>query len=174
MKYSKEKLEYVREYLISYKTKIQLSNNSSLLDNARLFENFAAKVLEIIFSKKFINLNEQQNNFPGLDIVSIDNEIYAQVSSQKDIRRKIISTINLISKSDFFANREQILKNLVVVSLNDLDKTNKKIFRINGKLFELNKNLFTINSIITKCSADWDFLNHLFDLCQNDSKNLDN
>ena len=67
MKESAERIQYITDYIVSYKTKIETLNKKGLFDTATLYEVFAQKICEIWFRQKFSNLNSGRANFPYVD-----------------------------------------------------------------------------------------------------------
>lgn len=66
MKNSAERVQYITDYIESYKAKIEVLNKKGLFDTATLYEIFAQKICEIWFGQKFLNLNLWRDflNFP--------------------------------------------------------------------------------------------------------------
>ena len=94
-----EQINYIADCLTNYKIKIQALNKAGLFDSAKLFEYFALEICCLWFKQHFYNLNEIQANYPCVDLVSEDEQIYVQVSTVQDIPAKIKSTLDKISTS---------------------------------------------------------------------------
>lgn len=92
-------MDYIADYIASYKTKIQLLNRQGLFDNATLFELFAENVCSLWFGKTFKNLNLEKSNYPYVDLISEDGKIFIQVSTGNDIPTKIRTTLEKIRDS---------------------------------------------------------------------------
>lgn len=69
MKESAERVQYITEYVVSYKAKIEALNKKGLFDTATLYELFSQKVCEIWFGHKFLNLNDSKANYPYVDLI---------------------------------------------------------------------------------------------------------
>ena len=69
MKESVERIQYITDYIVGYKTKIESLNRNGLFDAATLYEIFAQKICEIWFGQKFSNLNLARANFPYVDLI---------------------------------------------------------------------------------------------------------
>ena len=89
VKESAERIQYIVDYIVSYKTKIEALNKKGLFDTATLYEIFAQIVCEIWFEQKFINLNSSRANFPYVDLISEDSKLYVQVSTTQDVPTKV-------------------------------------------------------------------------------------
>ena len=87
---SKERINFITEYISAYEQKIKIANKNSLFDEAQLFELFAQEICNLWYGKKFTNLNSIKKNYPCVDLLSEDGEIYVQVSTQEDIPGKIV------------------------------------------------------------------------------------
>lgn len=97
-----EQINYIADCLTNYKIKIQVLNKAGLFDSAKLFEYFALEIYCLWFKQHFYNLNEIQANYPCVDLVSEDEQIYVQVSTVQDIPAKIKSTLDKISTSKIY------------------------------------------------------------------------
>ena len=91
--YSKERMDFIIDYMSAYEQKIKLANKNGLFDNAKMFELFAQNICELYFNQKFYNLNDERCNFPYFDLISEDKKIYIQVSTTFDVENKIKSTL---------------------------------------------------------------------------------
>jgi len=97
MKNSAERIQFITEYLISYKQKIEVLNKNGLFDAATLYELFALEACALWFGQKFSNLNSDTANFPYVDLISTDGQLYVQVSTAQDIPAKVNKTLEKIS-----------------------------------------------------------------------------
>lgn len=97
-----EHINFIADCLTNYKIKIQALNKAGLFDSAKLFEYFALEICRLWFKQNFHNLNEIQANYPYVDLVSEDGQIYVQVSTVQDIPAKIKSTLDKISTSKIY------------------------------------------------------------------------
>lgn len=93
MKNAAERIQVISDYLTGYEGKIAFLNKVGLLDAATLFELFAAEVCRLWFGQDFHNLNMGKANFPAVDLVSEDGQIYVQVSTVQDVSSKIKRTL---------------------------------------------------------------------------------
>ena len=93
MMYSKERMDFIIDYMSAYEQKIKLANKNGLFDNAKMFELFAQNICGLYFNQKFYNLNDERCNFPYFDLISEDKKIYIQVSTTLDVENKIKSTL---------------------------------------------------------------------------------
>ena len=159
MKESAERVQYITEYVVSYKAKIEALNKKGLFDTATLYELFSQKVCEIWFGHKFLNLNDSKANYPYVDLISEDGKMYVQVSTGQDIPTKVKSTLEKIrdSKSDELKSIEQLFFFVLANSSESkvMDFSGKeRIGRIN---FIKSKNLITTENIVQKAKTDIEF-----------------
>lgn len=174
MKESSERIQYITEYIVSYKAKIEALNKKGLFDTATLYEIFAQKICEIWFSQRFSNLNSTKANFPYVDLLSEDNELYVQVSTVQDVPTKIKSTLEKIRDSK---SRElQEVNKLYFFVLSNDSIGNVKDYagdsRIGKIEFVKDENLITTDDIIQKAKIDISFQIALFDFLQSESDAL--
>lgn len=97
--YTCDRMSFINEYMSAYKSKIELSNERGLFDSAKMFELFALEICKLYFKQNFYNLNTTKSNFPIFDLISEDEKIYVQVSTEKYIPSKIKKTLEKLKDS---------------------------------------------------------------------------
>ena len=172
MRDSVQRVQYIIEYLNSYKTKIEALNKNGLFDTATLYELFAAEVCKLWFGQGFTNLNTVRPNYPYIDLVSDDGEIYVQVSTVQDIPVKIKSTLEKIknSKDASFSKLKTLY--FFVLGNDSIERVpdysgQKRIGKID---FSPETHLIANDDIINKAKTDLGFQLSLYDLLQKESK----
>lgn len=166
MKESAERIKYITNYLISYKQKIELLNKHGLFDAATLYELFASKISKLWFGQNFLNLNSDCSNFPYVDLISEDNQLYIQVSTTQDIPTKIKKTLTKIkdAKSEKVSNINKlyffVLGNESINKIQDYSGANK----IGNIDFIASEHVITINNIIDRLKDDLEFQKSLYDI----------
>lgn len=109
-----EKIAFVADCLVCLEAKIRLLNKLGLFDEAKMFETFATKACSLYFGQSFRNLNQVETNFPCVDLVSDDGQIYVQVSTRADVLKKIKDTLaDLRDSKQEFAKSIESVWNLV-------------------------------------------------------------
>ncbi|WP_349946743.1 SMEK domain-containing protein [Lacrimispora sp. BS-2] len=172
MKNSAERIQYITEYLISYKQKIEALNKNGLFDAATLYELFALEVCALWFGQKFSNLNSDTANFPYVDLISADGQLYVQVSTAQDIPAKVKKTLEKISdaKSGKISGVKQlfffVLGNGSINSIKDYSGAEK----IGNIDFVSSEHLITINNIIEKSKNNLEFQIGLYDVLYKESE----
>ena len=171
MSYLKEEIRYLTDFLSSYRSRIRMLNKCGLFDEAKLFESFAIEVCGLLFTgKKFRNLNETKPNYPFFDLISNDEEIFVQVSTQKDCANKIRDTLDKIEKGDLLTSgKTQTLKFFLMESC-DIRVIKSKT--IKGIKFAKTKDIVSVDYIITKVSSNPSFCHALYDLISEREKKL--
>jgi hypothetical protein len=101
LKESKERIDFIIEYLSAYEQKIKTANRNGLFDEAHLFELFAQEICHLWYGIKFINLNTNRKNYPCVDLMSEDGHFYVQVSTQGDIFGKIKKTLRALEEGKY-------------------------------------------------------------------------
>lgn len=174
LKDSAERIQYITEYIVSYKAKIEALNKKGLFDTATLYEIFAQKICEIWFGQKFSNLNSTKANFPYVDLLSEDNELYVQVSTIQDVPAKVKSTLEKIRDSK--SKELQGVNELFFFVLSNDSVGNVKDFagasRIGKIEFAKAKNLITTDDIVQKAKTDVEFQIALYDFLQSENDTL--
>lgn len=171
MKESAERIQYITEYIKLYKTKIETLNKNGLFDTATLYEIFAQKICEIWFGQKFSNLNSTRANFPYVDLISENNELYVQVSTTQNVPAKVKSTLEKIrdNKSGDLENVKKlyffVLSNESVDQVGDFTGAS----RIGQIEFIKKENLITTDEIIQKARTDIEFQKALYDFLLSES-----
>lgn len=77
-------IQRVADLLSWWKAQIHTRNAVDFFDINRVAENISAKLLNLVYNWNLKNLNEEQKNFPGIDLGDDDNKIAFQVTSKKD------------------------------------------------------------------------------------------
>lgn len=174
MKESVERIQYITDYIVSYKTKIEALNKNGLFDTATLYEIFAQKICEIWFGQKFSNLNSTKANFPYVDLISEDNELYVQVSTAQDAPTKVKTTLEKIrdSKTDDLKSVRKLY--FFVLSNSSIDRVRDFTgeSRIGNIDFIKAENLITTDTIVQKVKTDIEFQKALFDFLQSENDSL--
>lgn len=174
VKNSVERIQYITEYIVSYKAKIEALNKKGLFDTATLYEMFAQKICEIWFGQKFLNLNTTRANFPYVDLISEDNKLYVQVSTTQDIPTKVKSTLEKIRDSK--SNELEDVKKLFFFVLTNESVDRVRNFtgasRIGEIEFAKTENLITTDEIINKAKTELEFQKALYDFLQSESDSL--
>lgn len=174
MRDSAECIQFIADYLSSYKTKIESLNKNGLFDSATLYELFASEVCKLWFGQDFKNLNTVRANYPYVDLVSEDGTIFVQVSTGQDIPGKVKSTLEKIRNSeDPSFSKIRILYFFVLGndSIKDVPEY-KNETRIGAIDFSPVEHLISIDSIISKAKSDLGFQKSLYDLLLYESESF--
>lgn len=171
---STDRINFISNYIGNYETKIKLLNGNGLFDAAKLFELFAQEVCKLWFGKSFHNLNEIKANYPYVDLLSDDNNIYVQVSTSKDLPTKIKSTLEKIKKDKKKQFKE--LRQVYFFVLNNESVTQVKDFSGASKIgnvdFIKEKHLITTQNVLDRAIRDTDFQKGLYELLYNEVTNI--
>lgn len=174
MRESAERIQYITEYIVSYKAKIEALNKKGLFDTATLYEIFAQKICEIWFNQRFSNLNSTKANFPYVDLISEDNELYVQVSTVQDIPKKVKSTLEKIRDSKLKEVQGVNKLFFFVLSNDSVEDVNDFVgdSRIGKIEFVKDENLITTDDIIQKAKTDIKFQITLYEFLRSESDEL--
>ena len=171
---SDKRMNFIIEYISAYKKKIELANSTGLFDSATLFEVFATEICCLWFEQNFTNLNSEKSNYPCVDLVSDDEELFVQVSTVKDVPTKIKRTLEKLrdTKKESLRNVNKIIFFVLSnESVGDIiEYTGENAI---GRLsFTVKDNLITTNQIIDKAKSDLSFQERLYDLLKSEFENL--
>lgn len=172
--YSKDRMEFIIEYISSYEQKIRVANKNGLFDSAKMFELFAQEICGIYFNQKFHNLNNSRCNFPYFDLISDDGKKYIQVSTTVDISTKIKKTLENIknSKEEKYS---KISDAYFFVLHNDTVKRVRNYIgknQIGNIPFDKSKNLVTTQDIVTKAQNDLNFQENIYTILKKEFENF--
>lgn len=164
---SAERILYITDYIRNYENNIKILNKLGLFDNATLFELFAIECASLWFGQRFSNLNSTKANYPYVDLISADDTILVQVSTNQNIPEKIKSTLEKIRDSSD-VNIDKI-KEVYFFVLDNPSISNVKDYlndkQIGNISFLKDKHLITTKNIIEKAKCDLDFQKSLYELC---------
>ena len=172
MRDSAERIQFIADYLSSYKAKIESLNKNGLFDAATLYELFASEVCRLWFGQVFKNLNTVRSNYPYVDLVSEDEAIYVQVSTGQDIPGKVKSTLEKIKESkDRSFSRIKTLY-FFVLGNDSIDSVPEYAGegRIGNIDFQPETHLISIAKIISKAATDLEFQQSLYELLHKESE----
>lgn len=163
---SAKRIQYITDYIVNYENNIKILNKLGLFDNATLFELFAIECASLWFGQRFSNLNSTKANYPYVDLISSDNQIFVQVSTNQDIVNKIKSTLEKISSNKVYKDK---LKEVYFFVLNNPSISNVKDYSHDNQIgnieFLKDKHLITTLDIIEKAKVDLEFQKKLYELC---------
>lgn len=172
--YSKDRMNFIIEYMSAYEQRIKVANKNGLFDSAKMFELFAQEICGVYFNQKFHNLNNSRCNFPYFDLISDDGKKYIQVSTNADISTKIKNTLENIrdSKEEKYSNTTDVY---FFVLYNDTIKRVKNYIgknQIGNIPFDKSKNLVTTQDIIIKAQNDLNFQEKIYTILKQEFENF--
>ena len=133
-------LDNILKNLLILKEEINARNKLGYTDLNKSVENFFCKVLNIIYGYDLKNLNEKQENYPGIDLGDLKNSIAYQITSEKT-SKKINQTLQEYIDNKYYEDYSQL-----------------KIFIVGSK-----QNSYSIN-IDTALYFKFDIKSHIIDL----------
>ena len=171
---SAERVSYITEYIAAYESRIKLSNKNGLFDSAKLFELFAIEVCALWFGQKFQNLNTTIPNYPYVDLLSDDRQIFVQVSTVQNVPTKIKDTLENIKngKKEYVSDIKEVYFFVLHNESIDDVKDYAGDSRIGKIDFEQVKHLITTQKIIARAMSDLKFQKALYDLLERDNKKV--
>lgn len=163
---SVKRVQYITNYIVNYENNIKTLNKLGLFNDATLFELFAIECVSLWFGQRFFNLNSTKANYPYVDLISSDNQVFVQVSTNQDIVNKIKSTLEKISSNKAYKDK---LKEVYFFVLNNPSISNVKDYSHDNQIGNIellkDKHLITTLDIIEKAKVDLEFQKKLYELC---------
>lgn len=171
---SAERVSYIAEYIAAYESKIKLCNKNGLFDSAKLFELFAIEVCALWFGQKFQNLNTTIPNYPYVDLLSDDRQIFVQVSTAQNVPTKIKDTLENIKngKKEYVSDIKEVYFFVLHNESIDDVKDYAGDSRIGKIDFEQAKHLITTQKIVARAMSDIEFQKALYDLLERENKRV--
>lgn len=109
-----KQMERVRELIAIWLSKIRVDNDCDYFDINKDAEDIARRLLNLVLELDLINLNqEQQRNFPGIDLADQEAGIAVQVTSERS-STKIKHCLNLFVKNQLHTSYPQGLRFLIL------------------------------------------------------------
>jgi hypothetical protein len=171
---SSERMCSIIEYMSAYEKKIKMANKIGLFDPAKMFELFAIQVCNLWFEQKFSNLNVETATYPYVDLISDNREILVQVSTVKNVPKKIKETLKKIR--DAKNKKYAVLNNVVFFVLSNDSIGKVKEYNGDNQIgsipFTIKDNLITTDDIITKAQNELDFQKKLYNVLKDEFDNF--
>lgn len=163
-----ERINYITDYLTNYNQYMASLNKLGLTDAAILFEMFAEKVCSLWFGQAFHNLNVAKANYPYVDLISADEQIFVQVSTVQNVPAKIKNTLENIRDAvmkDPNSNAARLTSVKFFVAGNDSVRKVRNYTgndKIGNVEFQSSQDLITFQTIIERCKNEEAFLRELY------------
>lgn len=176
MLFSNDRMSFITEYISAYEQKIKLANKQGLFDAAKMFELFAIEICNLWFGQEFRNLNVTSANYPYVDLISHDENLYVQVSTVIDIPTKVKKTLEKIrdSKNENFKKINKViffvLNNESVDNLTDYTGEEQ----IGNIPFTVKDNLITTKDILAKAENELEFQQNLYETLKSEYEKFQN
>jgi hypothetical protein len=98
---AQKELDEINRYLITWVTEIAVNNALTYFDINKVSEGTSAHLLNLLCGWKLEDLNDKQQNFPGIDLGDTESsKLAVQVTSRTDAR-KIKSTLRSFLNNDY-------------------------------------------------------------------------
>lgn len=163
-------MDYICDYLSAYEAKIKLANEQGLFDAAKMFELFAANMCSLWFGQPFENLNSDAANYPYVDLISLDQHIFVQVTTAQDVPRKVKGTLKKIrdSKNSRYTALEKVV--FFVLHNKSVDHVPDYVGddQIGTIPFTKKDHLISTDDILARARTDFDFQCQLYELLKSD------
>jgi hypothetical protein len=109
-----KQMERVRELIAIWLSKIRVDNDCDYFDINKEAEDIARRLLNLVLDLDLINLNqEQQRNFPGIDLADLEAGIAVQVTSERS-STKVKHCLNLFVENRLHDSYPQGLRFLIL------------------------------------------------------------
>ena len=128
---------------------VDLYNNINLFDINKSLEDLYREVLNIIFKWDLINANSIKKNYPGVDLIDKEKNIFVQVTSLKT-HNKIQSSINSISKNTISDVKDYKLEFKIMIIKGDRVNLRKPFDLPKNIIFDEKTDVYTNKMLIEK------------------------
>ncbi len=91
----------IAQSLSRFKSELEILNSSNLYDINLHSENVLIPLLNELFGLKLENANKTKKNFPGIDLIDIDNRVAFQITSSND-NSKINHTLKKVVEHNIY------------------------------------------------------------------------
>jgi len=113
---AQQELDEINRYLTTWITEIAVSNSLTYFDINKVSEGTALQLLKLLYGWQLIDLNEEKQNYPGIDLGDKDSaRLAVQVTSRTD-SSKIKSTLQTFLVKDYFKRFPNGLRFLLLSS----------------------------------------------------------
>ena len=154
----KEKYKQIVYELNTYEDSVKVLNKQGLFDEARWFEELVKNCLNILYSEKFINLNNENSFYPGADLCNKELDIYIQVTTGNNIKRKVIDTFKTTNRNNLSCNK------FIFVCLSKEEIPNFQ--QTLPKYFDPKKDIYNINRILALIKEKSDKIGEIYECFQ--------
>ena len=101
-------IDNIMEKLGWLKTYIELNNSLNFNDINIVSEDFFCFLMNSIYDFKLVNLNNEELNFPGIDLGDTYQRVSVQVTSDRT-RKKVEKTIDTFTKKDYIKKFDRLI-----------------------------------------------------------------
>ena len=163
------KFNFIKNRLSHIEEQIRILNKSGFFDEAKILELLAKDICTVFYKQDFIFLNESEE-YPYVDLRSSDGTFFIQVSTEKDISRKIRETFNCLNRSS--DKRVSSIKKVKFFFFSNSKKIGNKTY--GNFIFEEDKDLITIDKLIKSCKGNSQLINELYNILKYQEDSLVN
>ncbi len=150
-------MERVRELIAIWLSKIRVDNDCDYFDINKEAEDIARRLLNLVLDLDLRNLNqEQQRNFPGIDLADLEAGIAVQVTSERS-STKVKHCLNLFVENQLHASYPQGLRFLILHPVEPkFDKKTKEQLVGCYENFKPAEHILTKRGLLIKIAAIYD------------------
>ncbi|MCP6718747.1 MAG: SMEK domain-containing protein [Patescibacteria group bacterium] len=137
-------LDKINNLLSALVVSIKNKNALSLIDGSVLSEDFFKDLLNKVYGYKFINLNEEKSNYPGIDLGDKRRRMCVQITAE-NAANKIKDTITTFETQKGYKEYDTLI--IFVVGYK---KNYRKDFQTKKIHFDKNDNIWDIRTLFKK------------------------
>ena len=153
------KFIFVKNRLININDRVGILNKAGFFDEAKILELLAKNICEVVFNQKFIYLNTNKE-YPYVDLKAEDSSFFIQVSTEKNISKKVKQTFSKLNKS-----ADKLVSEIKKVKFFFFASSSKIKDKIYGRFsFEPDEDLISIDWILRKCRSNEQLIERLYQI----------
>ncbi|MBS1781061.1 MAG: SMEK domain-containing protein [Bacteroidetes bacterium] len=130
----------IRDYFVSWITKIKIDNALSFFDINKISEGTVQRLLQLIYGYDLLDLNDEKKNFPGIDLGNRTLGLAFQVTSRTDAK-KITDTLETFIAQGYTKDFPKGIR-FFIISDNKMPRINVKALNKYKPIFNIKKDLY--------------------------------
>lgn len=137
----------IAQSLSRFKSELEILNSSNLYDINLHSENVLIPLLNELFGLKLENANKTKKNFPGIDLIDIDNRVAFQITSSND-NSKINHTLKKVVEHNIYNDVDFVYVYILTEKKSSYKKNSFQEI-LDGKLhFDTDKHILDYTNIM--------------------------
>ncbi len=151
-----EELRLIADMMTTWQFRIHNRKALYFYDINRTAEDISMMLLNEIYQLKLANLNRDHPNVSAIDLGDKENKIAFQISSQKDVHKKIIKNLETFVKEHIKTYSAGIRFLFLNVEIPPLKESQKKMYAGICPVFDADKHVLTVKDLLREINRIYD------------------